>query len=149
MRKRHLHVTDGKTGQRDVSLSDAAFEVMKRRIADAQGPYLFPLRKQKKSYDWHKPMVTIQKAHEAALKSSGIKPAFRLYDLRHTYGTRTAESGVEAPTLMKLMGHADIQTTLRYIHLSKRRLEEAAKKSAAYKAARRMDELTPATATLQ
>ncbi|HYT24097.1 MAG TPA: tyrosine-type recombinase/integrase [Candidatus Polarisedimenticolia bacterium] len=152
LRKRHLHVTDGKTGQRDVSLSDDAFEVMKHRAADAQGPYLFPLRKQKKGYDWQKPMTTIQKAHEAALESSGIKPEFRLYDLRHTYGTRTAESGVEALTLMKLMGHSDLKTTLRYVHLSKRHLEEAAKKSAKYKAERRMDELkeaVPATMSLQ
>src|SRR6266566_2946526 len=56
LHKRHLHVTDGKTGQRDVSLSDDAFDVMKRRMADAKGPYLFPLRKQKKGYDWQKPM---------------------------------------------------------------------------------------------
>ena len=150
--KKHLHVSDGKTGQRDVSLSDDAVAVMKRRIADAKGPHLFPLRKENNAFDWHKPMVAVQKAHEAALEASGIKPEFRLYDLRHTYGTRTAESGVEALTLMRLMGHSDLKTTLRYVHLSKRHLEEAAKKAAAYKAERRVEELkdaVPVTMSLQ
>jgi integrase len=154
LQKRYLHVSEGKTAnaKRDVSLSDDAFAVLKRRMMQAKGPCLFPLRSHKGKHDWNQPMVTIQKQHESALEESGIKPAFRLYDLRHTYGTRTAESGVEALTLMRLMGHSDLKTTMRYVHLSKRHLAEASQKAAAYKAARRVEELTqaePATMSLQ
>src|SRR5207245_653573 len=70
----------------------------------------------------------LQPAHRKALKASGIKPDFRIYDLRHTYGTRAIEAGMNPLTLMKLMGHADLKTTLRYVHLSKEHLAEAQKR---------------------
>lgn len=37
---------------------------------------------------------------------------------RHTYGTDMARAGVGIPVLQQLMGHSDIETTLRYINLS-------------------------------
>lgn len=41
----------------------------------------------------------------------------RLHDLRHTYGTRLATQ--VAPWILKeLMGHSDLKTTQRYIHLT-------------------------------
>mgnify|MGYP000272674989 CR=1 FL=1 len=35
--------------------------------------------------------------------------------LRHTFGTDLAGRGVPLPTLMELMGHTDIKTTMRYV----------------------------------
>jgi hypothetical protein len=49
-------------------------------------------------------MTTIQKAHEEALKDSKLKSRFRLYDLRHTFGSRSAMAGVDLATLKELMG---------------------------------------------
>ncbi len=37
---------------------------------------------------------------------------------RHTYGTDMARAGIGMPVLQQLMGHSDIETTLRYINLS-------------------------------
>lgn len=37
---------------------------------------------------------------------------------RHTFGADMARSGVRLPILQRLMGHADVSTTLRYIQLS-------------------------------
>lgn len=40
------------------------------------------------------------------------------HDLRHTYATRNFEQGVEPLVISKLLGHSDINTTLRtYIHV--------------------------------
>ena len=44
--------------------------------------------------------------------------AFRLYDLRHTWATRAAESGIDLVTLAALLGHSKIQMVLRYAHPS-------------------------------
>ena len=58
----------------------------------------------------------MRKAHLEALANSDIRQPFRLYDLRHTFGSRTAMAGVDLPTLKELMGHSDISTTMRYVH---------------------------------
>jgi site-specific recombinase XerD len=70
-------------------------------------------------------MTELEPAHQKALRKSGIEPPFRLYDLRHAYGTRAIEAGIDVFSVARLMGHADLDTTQRYIHLSKRHLEEA------------------------
>ncbi len=56
--------------------------------------------------------------------------------MRHTYGTRATEGGTDSLALMGLMGHADLKTTLRYVHLSKRHLSEAQKRIEEYRAER-------------
>ena len=61
---------------------------------------------------------------------------FRPYDLRHTYGTRAIESGTDPLTLMRLMGHADLKTTARYVHLSKRHRSDAQRRIEEHRAAR-------------
>lgn len=39
-----------------------------------------------------------------------------VHTLRHTFGTRLAEAGIDLKTIMKLMGHRSIAMTLRYQH---------------------------------
>jgi integrase len=136
-----VHVAAGKTSNavRDVPISQRAKEVVKRRICDAQGEYLFPLRVGN-GLDWTAPMNELQPAHVRALRDSKIVPGFRIYDLRHTYATRAVESGTDPLTLMKLMGHADLKTTLRYVHLSKRHLGETQDKIEKYCAEREIAE---------
>jgi integrase len=97
-------------------------------------------------------MFELHPAHYDALNDSGINPRFQLYDLRHTYGTRAIESGTDPLTLMRLMGHADLKTTMRYVHLSKRHLAEAQSKIERYRAEREIAEVAArsnASATLQ
>ncbi len=49
-----------------------------------------------------------------ALKAAGLKPEHVFHDLRHTFGTRMAATGVPMRTLQEFMGHRDVQTTMRY-----------------------------------
>ena len=139
----YVHVPKGKTpkARRDVPITNNALPIFRRRLAEAKGGYLFPLRVgHAKGCDRTKPMTTVQKAHEEALRASKIKPAFRLYDLRHTYGTRAIEAGVDPLTLAKLMGHADLKTTQRYVHLSKRHLVQAQARMEQFRAEREIAE---------
>ena len=39
----------------------------------------------------------------------------RLHDLRHTYGVHCARAGVPLARIQKLMGHATLAMTLRYL----------------------------------
>ena len=62
------------------------------------------------------PLTTVKKAHAEAIRKAGIEPRFRLYDFRHTFGSRAAMAGVDLATLKELMGHSNISTTMRYVH---------------------------------
>jgi site-specific recombinase XerD len=73
-------------------------------------------------------MTELEPAHLRALRKSRIQPPFRLYDLRRTYGTRAVEAGIDVFSVAKLMGHADLRTTERYVHLSKSHLKDAQKR---------------------
>ena len=123
--QRHLFVPSGKTRfrRRNVPLTEAAMEVLKRRLAAAKGPYLFAHRK-----DPNKPLTTLRRAHQTALRKANVHPPFRLYDLRHTFGSRSAMAGVDLPTLKELMGHSNISTTMRYIHPTPEHKREAVRK---------------------
>ena len=82
-------------------------------------------------------MTELEPAHQKALRKSGIAPPFRLYDLRHTYGTRAIEAGIDVFSVAKLMGHADLDTTQRYVHLSKAHLEDAQRRIERFRVRRR------------
>ena len=123
--RRYLFVPKGKTrfARRNIPLTDAALKVLRRRMVKAQTAYLFPHRR-----DPNKPMETIQKAHEEALEGAAIQPRFRLYDLRHTFGSRSAMAGVDLATLKELMGHSNISITMRYVHPTPEHKQEALRK---------------------
>lgn len=51
-----------------------------------------------------------------ALNDAKIKD-FRFHDLRHTFATRLKENGVGIDDIKELLGHANIETTMRYSHI--------------------------------
>jgi ATP dependent DNA ligase-like protein/integrase-like protein len=57
----------------------------------------------------------IKKSFSAACREAGITN-FTFHDLRHTFGIRLADAGVDVVKIKELMGHASIVTTMRYIH---------------------------------
>ena len=50
-----------------------------------------------------------------ARDAGGLRP-LRFHDLRHTYGSLLATGGVPVTEMQAAMGHADLQTTARYLH---------------------------------
>ena len=124
-----------KAARRRIVLTSRAAEVLRQRASSSQGNCLFPHQK-----DPDRPMLKVNNAHTGALRRSGLIP-FRIYDLRHTWATRAAMSGIDLVTLAAMLGHSRIQMVLRYAHptaehqvSAMRRLEEfnGAKKIAEY-----------------
>lgn len=136
-----LHVPGGKTknARRDVVVTERAKETLKRLLIQAKGEYIFPIRVGR-GFDWSRPMQELHPAHYRALEDCGIQPPFQIYDLRHTYGTRAIESGTDPLTLLRLMGHQDLKTTMRYVHLSKGHLAEAQGRIEQYRLKREREE---------
>ena len=50
----------------------------------------------------------------------------RIHDLRHSYASRALALGESLPVIAKLLGHARIQTTARYTHLTRDAVRDAA-----------------------
>jgi integrase len=121
----YVFVPEGKTrfARRNVPLTKKACKILSRRNFATVSSYLFPHRR-----DSERPLTTVHKAHEEALRKAGIYPRFRLYDLRHTFGSRSAMAGVDLPTLKELMGHSHISTTMRYVHPTPEHKQEAVRK---------------------
>jgi integrase len=108
----HLQVQQGKTAaaRRMLRLISAASDVLRRRVSGLEGPYCFPCES-----DTSRPIPKVNNAHDRAVKVSKVAP-FRLYDLRHTWATRAAMSGIDLVTLASMLGHSRIQMVLRYAH---------------------------------
>lgn len=52
------------------------------------------------------------------LKKTSIKKQVNLHSLRHAYATHLLEQGVDIVTLKNLLGHAEITTTMIYLHIA-------------------------------
>jgi integrase len=61
---------------------------------------------------------TLRRRYKAALKRAGLRP-LRFHDLRHTFDTRMIAKA-DIRRVQEWMGHADIQTTMRYLHYAPR-----------------------------
>lgn len=62
-----------------------------------------------------RPIASIKTAFKNALRRSGIRYG-RFHDLRHTFASRLIEKNINIVTVKELLGHADINTTMRYAH---------------------------------
>jgi len=57
---------------------------------------------------------------QQAVKRAGIvKIDVSLHTLRHTYATHLLEQGASILTIKELLGHANIDTTMIYLHLAR------------------------------
>jgi integrase len=71
----------------------------------------------------HLDASALRRRHKSALAAVGLRP-LRFHDLRHTFGTRmTAKADIRR--VQEWIAHADIQTTMRYLHFAPR-AEDAA-----------------------
>jgi len=52
------------------------------------------------------------------LKKTGITKDVSLHSLRHSYATHLLEDGVNILTIKELLGHANIDTTMIYLHVA-------------------------------
>ena len=61
---------------------------------------------------------SIQWAIKRAAQLAGILKPVNVHSLRHTYATHLLEDGVNILTIKELMGHANIKTTMIYLHVA-------------------------------
>lgn len=74
-----------------------------------------------------------QRAHDRVCEASGLN--FVLYDLRHTCATRWAQANVDPATIAKWLGHADLRTVQKYIHIEEAHSDAMAQRAEEHRTA--------------
>ncbi len=117
---RRIHLPDSKSGPRTVWLSSAAravIDAIPRYSEDC--PYIFPSRPPTR------PIDNFGTQWDRIRNEAGL-PGLRIHDLRHSWASTAAMNGVDMVTVAKLLGHALVETTERYVHLSDQSVSDAA-----------------------
>ncbi|MES2774098.1 MAG: tyrosine-type recombinase/integrase [Bacteroidota bacterium] len=78
--------------------------------------YLFPGQMPNQPYSTRSLQLVLQ----AAKQKAGILRPGSIHTLRHSFATHLLEKGTDVTMIMKLLGHNDLKTTLRYLHVTNR-----------------------------
>lgn len=119
--RRLLHIVQGK-GNKDryVPLSEHLIRGIKKYIsAEHPGRFLFEGagNPEGKGFDGRYSQRGVQWAVKKVAGQAGIIKEVHTHMLRHTYATHLLEDGVNIITVQKMMGHANIESTLVYLHV--------------------------------
>ena len=99
-----------------VPLSAPAIALLTEMQAEADGacPYLFPAPDQLGRKAAHR--TEVRRTWASVCREAGLG-GVRIHDLRHTYASILASSGLSLPVIGALLGHTQAATTQRYSHL--------------------------------
>ena len=119
LQTQELHLSDSKTGPRTVSLSPEAAAVLASLPRLPGNPWVIP---------GAKPGARLSSLFEPwrRVRARAGLDDVRIHDLRHSYASRALALGESLPVIAKLLGHAQIQTTARYTHLTRDAVKDAA-----------------------
>jgi integrase len=113
-----LKLSDSKTGAKAIMLPAPALEILSTLPRVEGNPYVIPGKEGSYLFNVWKPW------HE--LRSIAGLPDVRMHDLRHSFASVGAASGMSLNIIGGLLGHSQAQTTMRYAHLANDPLKAAA-----------------------
>jgi integrase len=115
----------GKTGAREVDLTDAAIVILESTPRVQGCEFVFAGRR------FGEPIVAVHKALRLIQNRASIE-RFRPYDLRHSAATGALAAGADVRAVQALLGHADLATTAGYLHTTDGRRRGAAELAARF-----------------
>lgn len=112
---------DSKVGKRTILLSTAAVSVLQ----DIPRIGIYVIASETAGTENEKPRADLKRPWASITKRAGLE-GLRIHDLRHSFASVGAWSGLGLPVIGKLLGHADVKTTARYAHIA----DDAARRGA-------------------
>lgn len=120
----HMVLPDTKTGARRIPLPRAAREVLDALPRLDGNPFVIAGDKPGQH------VTDLQKPWRRIRARAGLADV-RIHDLRHTYASNAVSNGMPIQMVGKLLGHTQLQTTMRYAHLADDPVSRAAEENAA------------------
>jgi site-specific recombinase XerD len=119
-----VHVRESKTGPRYVMMSPRVLEALRAywRAFRPSSPRLFPGRQ--KQPDPHLTREAVRRVLAKAAVAAGITKTVSPHTLRHSFATHLLESGADVRAVQLLLGHARLESTATYLHLTTARLRQ-------------------------
>lgn len=106
-----LRLPDSKTGKKNVILGAPALKLLADIPRVRDNPYVIVGEAK------GKPRSDLKRPWRRVTAHAGLQ-GLRLHDLRHSFASMGAASGMGLPIVGKLLGHASPSTTARYAHLA-------------------------------
>jgi len=120
-RKGLIFIKDSKSSDREIPINYMVFEILKGLPRVHEHIFFNPIT------GTH--IKDVDASFKAACKRVDIK-GLRFHDLRHTAASRMIQAGVDLVTVSRILGHASIQMTMRYVHPTTEIMRDAVKKLA-------------------
>ena len=110
-----IHIRRGKSraAKRTLDMTSETRLILGRRMA-GDSKWIFPSKRRKGSH-----IGRLNSAHDRLVDKAareGIAIDWVLYDFRHTFATKMAQSNVDLATLAAILGHASIRLVQKYVH---------------------------------
>lgn len=107
---RTILIVRGKTknAKRTLPMGQEVFQLLKtRRQSQPNDYWVFPSPRKPGAH-----LGSVRKAHDRVCGKMGLRGAIDLYNLRHTFATRSILSGTDVTILQKILGHSEIGMTM-------------------------------------
>ena len=120
-----IRVINGKGGKdRDLPISPVLLETLRAHWRCLKPrTYLFPSRRYR-TVEQPISDKAVWLACRNAARRAGIHKRVTPHTLRHSWATHLLEAGTDLRTIQLLLGHEDLETTAKYLHLSERHLQQ-------------------------
>lgn len=110
-------------GKKDryVNLSPVLLDILRNYIQECKPrptEYLFESSQTLTAF----PARTVQQIFSNAKHKAGIRKEVGIHSLRHSFATHLLDKGTDIRYIKDILGHFNIKTTERYLHVSKKRL---------------------------
>jgi len=110
-------------GKKDryVNLSPLVLDILRKYLQEykpSPKTYLFESEQTQAAY----PTRTVQQIFANAKQKAGISKEVGIHSLRHSFATHLLDKGTDIKYIKDLLGHFNIKTTERYLHVSKQQL---------------------------
>jgi site-specific recombinase XerD len=119
-----IRIRDGKTGERYAPLGGRVLGALRAYYKEHRppGPELFPGRSPRGKSGSVLTRNAISKVLKKVVKEAGIDKRATPHTFRHSYATHLLDTGTDIRTVQVLLGHANIESTTKYLHVSRKHI---------------------------